>query len=220
MLLAHSNESLGSECSGEYIGRKGPTNKGSSSSSSSEHEIESARKTKRRQRKESPNNIKLSTNDKHLEKKRKKGEILKDSNLPVSFSSASSCEHAIVSVRKTKKRQRKEILKYSNLPAYKKKSKKKETKERQRGEIPNNSKISISEKHWTKKRKKGEIPKESNLPVSFSSASSSEHGIVSVRKTKKRQMKEILKDSSLPSSKKISKKKAVKKHRAPFMSQQ
>jgi hypothetical protein len=149
LCLLTGTESLGSECSGECVGRKGPKNKESSSSSSSENEIESA-----------------------------------------------------IHVRKTKKRQRKEILTDSNLPASKKKSKKKETKKRQRKESPNNSKISTSEMYMKKKRKKGGILEDSNLPVNFSSASSSEHEIVSAGKTKKRERKEILKDSNLPASKK------------------
>ena len=57
-----------------------------------------------------------------MKKKIKEDEVLEDSNLPDNFSSDSSSEHEIVSVRKTKKRKRKAILKDSNLPASKKKS--------------------------------------------------------------------------------------------------
>ena len=143
----------------------------------------------------------------------------KGPNNKESSSSFSSSENEIESatpVRKTKKRQRKEILTECNLPTSKNKSKKKETKKRQRKESPNNSKISVSEKHLKQKRKEGEVLEDSNLPDNFSSDSSSEHEIVSVRKTMKRKRKEILKDSNLPISKNKAKKKVVKKPTAPF----
>ena len=83
-----------------------------------------------------------------------------------------------------------------------KKTKKKETKNRQRKEGPNISKTSASEKHLKKKIKKGVVLQGSNLLVNFSFDSSSEHEIVSVKKTKKSKRKEILKDNNLPASKK------------------
>ena len=56
-----------------------------------------------------------------MKKKKKEGEVLEDSNLPVNFSCDSSSEHEIASVGKTKKKKRKEIPKDSNLPVSKKK---------------------------------------------------------------------------------------------------
>ena len=98
LCLLTGTESLGSMCSGECVGRKGPKNKDSSpSSSSSENEIKSAtsvrmakkrqrkeiltdsnlpasknkskkKETRKRQRKKSPNNIKIYASEKHLKK--------------------------------------------------------------------------------------------------------------------------------------------------------